>query len=131
MFLPKLPKLRSDLLGMLLGTSRAGVKPSDKLCVYILVYVGLRATTVQLRQNRTCFGFIFVRVLLKIEIYPYLVMPVEERGNGIEQTSVFRIELAPVFANFIARFGHVVRAPSKSRFAKPDNWRSWPVRFGS
>ena len=109
MFLPKLPNLRSDLLVVLLRPSRAGVKPSDKLCVYNFEEVGLRATTVQFRQNRACFRFILIAVLVKIETYPNRVVLIEERGDGIEQTSVFRFESATVFENFIACFGHVVR----------------------
>ena len=74
MSLPKLPNLRNNLLVLLLRTSRVRVEPTHKLCMYKLEDFVLRATTVQLRQDRACFGFILVRVLVNIKIYPYWVM---------------------------------------------------------
>jgi hypothetical protein len=107
-FLPKSPNLRSNLVVALLRTSCAGVEPSDKLRMDNPKDVGLRAATVQLRQDRTRFGFVFVRVL--VEINPCRVVPIEESGNRVEQTSVLGFEPSAVFANFIACFGHVCRA---------------------
>jgi hypothetical protein len=105
MVFPKLPNFRSDFLVIFLWAGSDRVEPANKLFVHHAGYVIDGVTIVKPRQNSSRLGFIFIRVLIKINAC--WIMAKQERRRGIEQLAVFCSQPATFFNNLFTCAGHV------------------------